>query len=128
MADAGEILLGPFGRELFGAAQLLFFVFVMGSHVLTFGIMMNTLTNHGTCTIVFNIIGLILSLICTIPRTLKNVSWMSLASFISVFAAMMITMVAISIERPGKEHYAVVHNSFFNAFLAVTNIVFAYGE
>ncbi|KAL9103065.1 MAG: hypothetical protein Q9163_001863 [Psora crenata] len=57
MADAGEVMLGPVGREVFGIAQMLFLVFVMGSHVLTFSIMMNTITNHGTCSIVFGFIG-----------------------------------------------------------------------
>jgi amino acid permease len=53
VADAGEVMAGPIGREVFGGAQMLFLVFVMGSHVLTFSIMMNTLTNHGTCTVFF---------------------------------------------------------------------------
>ena len=61
MADAGEVLAGPIGRELFGFAQIIFLVFVMGSHILTFSIMLNTVSNPGTCTIVFGVIGLILS-------------------------------------------------------------------
>lgn len=55
VADAGEVMAGPIGREVFGGAQMLFLVFVMGSHVLTFSIMMNTLTNHGTCTVFFSL-------------------------------------------------------------------------
>lgn len=39
----------------------------------------------------------------------------------------MITMVAIGIEHPGKSVKATIHNSFYKAFLAVTDIVFAYG-
>ena len=46
MADAGEVLLGVFGRELFGAAQILLLVFTMGSHILTFTIMLNTVTSR----------------------------------------------------------------------------------
>ena len=56
MADAGEVIAGPIGREIFGIAQMIFLIFLMGCHVLTFSIMMNTLTEHGTCTIVFTII------------------------------------------------------------------------
>lgn len=40
---------------------------------------------------------------------------------------MMITMVAIGIEHPGKEVDTTVDTSFYKGFLAVTNIVFAYG-
>lgn len=79
MADAGEVLMGPIGREVLGAAQLLFLIFISGSHVLTFGIMLNTLSDHGTCTIVFNVIGLIVCFLFTLPRTLLKVSWLSLA-------------------------------------------------
>lgn len=77
MADAGEILMGRFGRELLGSAQLLFLVFIMGSHILTFTVMMNTVTDHGTCSIVFGIVGLIVSLIGALPRTLRKVSYMA---------------------------------------------------
>ncbi len=35
MADAGEIIAGPIGREVLGAAQVIFMIFVCGSHVLT---------------------------------------------------------------------------------------------
>ncbi|PGG97755.1 hypothetical protein AJ80_09644 [Polytolypa hystricis UAMH7299] len=126
MADAGEILMGPFGRELLGGAQLLFLIFIMASHILTFSVMMNTITDHGTCTIVFGIVGLVVSLILTIPRTLSKMSWISVVSFISIFSAVMITMVGTGVESAGEKVYATVQTSFFQAFLAVANITFAY--
>ena len=127
MADAGEVMLGPFGRELFGAAQMMFLVFVMGSHILTFSIMFNTVTDHGTCTIVFVFEAMLHSLICTLPRTLLNVSYMAIASFISIIAAVLITMIGVSIERPGDGKVDVtVQSNLYKGFLATTNIVFAY--
>jgi hypothetical protein len=39
MADAGEVLLGPIGREVFGLGQVALLIFVMASHILTFSIM-----------------------------------------------------------------------------------------
>lgn len=36
MADAGEVMLGAVGREIFGVAQLLFLIFIMASHILAF--------------------------------------------------------------------------------------------
>ncbi|PYH94911.1 amino acid transporter, partial [Aspergillus ellipticus CBS 707.79] len=127
MADAGEVLMGRVGREILGTAQLLLLVFVMGSHLLTFTVMMNTLADHGTCSIVFGVTGMALSFILTLPRTLKKVSWFSVTSFITIFAAVMITIIAIAIQRPGDGHVdATVSSSFYKAFLSVTNIVFAY--
>ncbi|KAL8698203.1 MAG: hypothetical protein Q9201_006701 [Fulgogasparrea decipioides] len=127
MADAGEIMLGSIGREVFGIAQMLFIVFVMGSHILTFSIMMNTITGHATCSIVFGIVGLVVSLICTLPRTLKKVSHMAVSSFISIIAAVLITMIGVGVTKPGHNVVqATVHTPFSKAFLATTNIVFAY--
>lgn len=84
MADAGEVMfgqfgLGRFGREFLGTAQLLFLVFIMGSHILTFTVMMNTLTDYGTCSIIFGIVGLVVSFVFALPRTLRKVSWFSFA-------------------------------------------------
>ncbi|KAL9127413.1 MAG: hypothetical protein Q9217_003709 [Psora testacea] len=127
MADAGEVMLGPIGREVFGTAQMLFLVFVMGSHVLTFSIMMNEVSNHGTCSIVFGLVGMAVSLVCCLPRTLHNVSYMSIVSFISIIAAVVITMAGVGIQKPGDGKVDVtVQSNLYKGFLAVTNIIFAY--
>lgn len=127
MADAGEVMLGAIGREFFGAAQIIFLVFVMGSHILTFSIMLNTLTDHVTCTIAFGVVGMLVCLICTLPRTLLNVSYMAIASFISIIGAVMITMIGVGVQRPGDGRVdATVQTSLAKGFLAVTNIIFAY--
>lgn len=78
MADAGEVLMGGFGRELFGTGQLLFLIFLMASHILTFTVALNAITGHATCSIVFGVVGLILSLLLSLPRTLEKMSWLSL--------------------------------------------------
>lgn len=127
MADAGEVMAGAIGREIFGAAQILLLVFNMGSHILTFTIMMNTVSDHRTCTIVFGIIGLIISLIFTLPRKLGDVSYMAIASFISITAAVTITMVGVGVTNPAKGMFFVTrHPSLQTAFLSVTNVIFAY--
>jgi hypothetical protein len=78
MADAGEVLGGAFGREFMGVCQILFLIFIMSSHLLTFTVAMNTITNHGTCSLVFGIVGTIISFLCCLPRTLEKMSWLSL--------------------------------------------------
>ncbi|KAL4969342.1 neutral amino acid permease [Aspergillus stella-maris] len=127
MADAGEVIAGPFGREFMGVAQMLFFVFVMASHLLTFTVAMNTLTDHGTCSIVFGVVGMVVSFILCLPRTLEKMSWLSLISFISIFSAVMICMIGVGIEKPGIHNVvAVVDTDLYHGFTAVTNIVFAF--
>ncbi|CAF9914605.1 hypothetical protein IMSHALPRED_001958 [Imshaugia aleurites] len=127
MADAGEVMAGRIGREIFGGAQILFLVFVMGSHILTFSIMMNTITSHGTCTIVFGVVGMIVCLVCTMPRRLDEVSYLAIASFISILSAVTVTMVGVGVERPSNEKVDLtVQSNLYKGFEAVTNVIFAY--
>ena len=127
IADVGEIFLGPIGRELGGLLQTIYLIFIMGSHLLTWTIALNTITNHATCTIVFSVIGLLLQAVLTIPRTLKSVSYLSIFAFISIFAAVMVTMVSVGVTRPDPTVYATVTTSFASAFSSVMNIIFAFG-
>ena len=127
MADAGEVMWGPWGREFLGGAQFVFLIFNMASHVLTFGIMMNTITGHATCSVVFHVVGSAVCLAFTLPRKLESVSWMAIVSFASILVAIMITMVRVGIERPGdRVVQAFVATNLHSAFLAITNMIFAY--
>ncbi|PLB48467.1 hypothetical protein P170DRAFT_477083 [Aspergillus steynii IBT 23096] len=127
MGDAGEILFGQIGREVFGIGQLLLLIFLMASHILTFSILMNTLTEHGTCTITFSVIGLIICFIGALPQTMEKVYWMSIVSFLSILSATIAAMVAIGVESNASVPVNVVtKTSFESGFLAVTNIIFAY--
>ncbi len=127
MADAGEVMAGRIGREVLGGAQILFLVFAMSSHILSFSIMMNTVTEHGSCTIVFGLLGMVVSLVFTLPRTLRKVSYMAIVSFVSIVAAVIITMVGVGAERPGSGKVDVaVRSNLYRGFGAVTNIIFAY--
>lgn len=77
MGDAGELLMGRFGRELLGIGQLLLLIFLMASNILMFNILMNVLTDHGTCTLVFGVVGLIICFLGALPRTMDKVYIMS---------------------------------------------------
>lgn len=127
MGDAGELLLGPIGREVFYVGQLLFIIFLMASHILTFSVLLNTITNHGTCTIVFGVVGLIVSFLGALPRTAEKVFWMSTISALSILIATIVTMVSIGVQAPDDVQNDITTSpSFADAFLAVTNIVFAF--
>jgi hypothetical protein len=83
MADAGMILGGPVLREIFGYGQLFVLMFIMAAHITSFAVLMNVLTSHGACTIIFGVVGLVISILCTMPRTLKNISFLSIACKLS---------------------------------------------
>lgn len=127
LADAGEVLFGPIGREVFGIGQLLFSIFIMGSHILTFSVMMNTITEHGTCTMVFTFVGFFICMVCSLPRTMKNMTYISCLSFVSILTAVIITMIGVGVQDTGYTTLqATVDTNLYKAFTAVTNIVFAY--
>ncbi|KAK4948101.1 hypothetical protein LTR10_013155 [Elasticomyces elasticus] len=134
MADAGYVLFKPWGprwasvaREFFGAAQTIFLIFSMASHILTWTICLNTLTDGAPCTIVWGIVGLVVFWICDIPRTLLKVSWLSCVSFLSITTAVIVCMAGIGARDPSHGHFKAAQTApFTTAFLSVTNIVFAY--
>jgi len=129
-ADAGELMFGRFGKEFAEVCQMLVFLFIMGAHILTFSVMMNVLTGHATCSLVFGAAGAIISFVLTIPRTMKNMSYISIFSCISVATAVIITMVGVGISKPGVgQTFAVVPSnmtSFAKAAVAVADIVIAF--
>ncbi|CAI7630297.1 unnamed protein product [Penicillium glandicola] len=126
MSDAAEILFGPWGREIVGVAQIICFIFLMGAHVLTFSIMMNNLTNHGACTIIFCVVGAVLCFFLTLSRRMEEVSYLGIISSLSIFTAVMITMIAIGIEAPDPRVYAFTNPTLMDGFSATLNIVLAY--
>lgn len=127
--DAGEVMgrsigMGKVFQELFGWAQTLFQIFVMGSHLLTWTICLNTLTDSAACTIVWGVVGLAVFWVLNTPRTLRAAGYYSFASFASIFSAIMVTMVDVGLEKPIGSTSIEVSRSlgFTSAFLAVTNI------
>lgn len=128
MADAGDLLMGQYGRQILGISQLIFYIFIMGSHVLTFSIMMNVLTDHGSCTLLYSALGLLVSFILTLPRRLEKLSHLSTISSISIVVAVLVTMVSVVTARGGPSQIPLFspHPPLHDICLAIANIVFAY--
>lgn len=145
MGDAGEVLFGALGREIFGAAQVIFLIFIMASHILTFVVAMNAITKHVTCSIVWGVVGMVISFILSLPRTLEKMSWLSIvckiesivsevastiltarAAFVSILSAVITTMVAVGVMDAGHGVVAIYHTNLLHGFSAVCNIVFAF--
>ncbi|KAJ4287127.1 hypothetical protein N0V88_007749 [Collariella sp. IMI 366227] len=131
--DAGEVMgrsigMGKIFQEVFGWAQTIFQIFVMGSHILTWIICMNTLTDGSTCSIVWGVVGLAIFWVLNTPRTLKAAGYYSFVSFASIFTAVMITMIDVGIEKPiGTTSLEVSRTiGFTSAFLSLTNIAVAF--
>lgn len=131
--DAAEVMGRPLGmgrlfQEIFGAAQTIFQIFVMGSHILTWTICVNTLSDGSTCTIAWAFVGLAVFWVFNVPRTLQGASYLSIVSFLSIFTAVLVTMCDVGINRPiGSMTIDIAREiPFTSAFLAVTNIAVAF--
>lgn len=77
-ADVGEQLGGKWLGRVFGAAAIMSFVFVCAAHLLAFTVMMNVLTEHATCSVLFGLVGTVASVVLSLPKTSKDISWISI--------------------------------------------------
>lgn len=67
------------------------------------------------------------TLICSFPRTLDNLSWISIPSVLSIMIAGIVGMVGAGIHPVvGREISVTVPATFYSAFISITNPVFAY--
>ena len=55
-------------------------IILIGFHVLTGAKVLNTLSDHSLCTVVFSVIATLMGIVMSLPRTLKHVSFMSMFS------------------------------------------------
>jgi hypothetical protein len=134
-ADAGRLLLGRFGYEVFGAALVLELVMVVGSHALTGSIALSNINGGHTCSIVFSAVSAIVLLILAIPPSFTEVAILGYIDFASIVAAVGITVIATGIQAgnssgglSGVEWSAWPKEgvTFSEAFVAVSNIIFAF--
>ena len=63
----------------------------------SWGITLNVLTDRKACTITYLVSGTILSLLATMPRQLSKISWLAYVSFVSIFVAVIVTIVGVGI-------------------------------
>ncbi|EOA85753.1 hypothetical protein ACJQWK_03472 [Exserohilum turcicum] len=127
-ADCGQLISGPLGYKVLAVGQVLVLVFIVGAHILTFAVAMNAMTDHATCTIVFNIVGLVVSFALGLPRTFKNISYFSIFSCASIIVGVTVTMIAIAIQKPDMNNMVVVRPDvpLVKGLAPVMNIVLAY--
>jgi hypothetical protein len=134
-ADAGRLLFGRFGYEIFGAAMVLELVMVVGSHALTGSIALIDINGGKVCSIVFSAVSAIILLILAIPPSFTEVAILGYVDFVSIMAAIGITVIATGIKAGELDGGASAVDwsvwpregvTFAQAFVAVSNIIFAF--
>ncbi len=130
-ADAGRLIMGKFGYELISFMFVLQLVFLVGSHTLTGTIAFLNITNNGACSLVFGVVSAIILLLLAIPPSFAEVAILGYIDFVSIIAAILITMIATGVARTPENPanwsaWPKEGTGFTDAFIAVGNIVFAY--
>ncbi|KAL1869999.1 hypothetical protein VTK73DRAFT_2842 [Phialemonium thermophilum] len=134
-ADAGKLMMGRFGYELIGVMFVLQLVLLVGSHCLTGTIAFVTITNSGTCTLVFGVVSAIILFLLALPPSFAEVAILGYIDFASIVLAIGITIIATGVDAtnsPGGlgavnwSAWPKPGTTFVDAIIAVSNIVFAY--
>ncbi|KAJ3876405.1 transmembrane amino acid transporter protein-domain-containing protein [Lentinula edodes] len=100
VCDVGKIILG--GSQIayhFTAVMfLLNNVFIMGLHCLVGAKLLNTLSNGALCTISFSAISAVICFTCSLPRTLKQMSWLGVFSAATMGIAVLLAIIFSGVQ------------------------------
>lgn len=100
ICDFGYYISGKsrLAYELTGFMLLANNIIIVGFHILTAAKIINTLSDHSMCTIIFNVLATILGIFMSIPRTLHHVSFMSMFSAACMGLAVFLFVIFAGIE------------------------------
>ncbi|KAH7564446.1 N amino acid transport system protein [Bipolaris maydis] len=135
-SDAVALIWGRFGKELTGVMFALFLILLVGSHALTGTIaFIKIIGDYATCALVWSVVSLIILLVLALPPTFHDFAFLGYIDFVSIIAAILITIIATGVQAhnaPGGlaavdwSAWPQPGTTFYQAFLATTNIIFAY--
>ncbi|ODQ52612.1 hypothetical protein SAICODRAFT_30712 [Saitoella complicata NRRL Y-17804] len=135
-ADAVRLIWGRFGYELTGFMFVCQLVLLLGSHALTGTIaFVRIVEREGVCALVWGVVSAVVLFLLAIPPTFTEFAILGYIDFASIICAIGITIIATGIEATSQvgglpavdwSVWPPDDISFSSAFLAVTNIIFAY--
>lgn len=118
------------GYEIVGAMFCMQLIFLTGSHCLTGTIALLNITDNAACSLVFGGISAIILLVLAIPPSFAEVAILGYIDFASIVTAVGITLITTGIYSSNMPiNWSVwpkEGTGFADAFIAITNIVFAY--
>ncbi|KAE8135091.1 transmembrane amino acid transporter protein-domain-containing protein [Aspergillus pseudotamarii] len=102
IGDAAELLFGKGARELVGAIYYVYLALVAGAGMLATSVALNTLSDHGACSMIFVAVTSASALLLgTGFRSLEKVSWLSWIGVAGIIIAIWITAIAcLTQNRP----------------------------
>ncbi|PWN45197.1 hypothetical protein IE81DRAFT_320368 [Ceraceosorus guamensis] len=130
-----RLMFGKWGKEIFAVALVIQLFLVNASHVLTGTELLNALSDHATCSVVFGVVSAVLLFAMAIPPSFHDFAILGYIDFVSILVAIFLTMLGSGLEagkQPGGymatewRLWPKEGTSFAEAVLALTNIIFAY--
>ncbi|KAF4456145.1 hypothetical protein F53441_1629 [Fusarium austroafricanum] len=134
--DAGGMMFGIVGKEFFGFAMWLYWVFVSGAGMLSLSIGLNAVSTHGACTAIFVAIAAVLGFAGSSIRTLGTMSWLAWVGVISIMISVIMVTIATGVQdkpeaAPAGEwvsDYKLFNSpSFVQAASSICSLISAYG-
>jgi hypothetical protein len=135
-ADAVKLIWGRFGYELTGAMFALFLILLVGSHTLTGTIAFIRIVDDPTiCALVWAAISAVILFALAVPPSFSEFAILGYIDFVSIIIAIGITIIATGVVAGDSAEglasvpwsaWPPVGMTLKSAFLATTNIVFAY--
>lgn len=138
IGDATELLFGKTGREFIGIIYYIYVALVAGATMLTVSVALNTLSDHGTCTMVFLGVTCVTTLLFgTAFRSLEKVSWISWVGVAGIiFSIWIVAIACLTQDRPAEAPSngpidrgirVLPKTTFPQAMAAIANQLFAVG-
>lgn len=130
--EAVGLIWGKFGQELSGTMLVGLLLMLVGSHVLTGTIaFVNIVDKPEICALIWGIISAFLLFVLALPPTFTEFAILGYIDFASIICAIGITIIATGVETTGGQQvdwqlWPAEGTTFAQAFLALTNIIFAY--
>ncbi|KAL4994642.1 transmembrane amino acid transporter protein-domain-containing protein [Aspergillus recurvatus] len=133
--DAGKLLFGRFGYELVNFMLICQLLFLTGSHTLTGAIAWIDITQSNVCSVVFAVVSAIILFLLAVPPSFTEMAILGYIDFASIILAIGITIIATGVESTNAPGGLSAVNwsawpkegiTFTDAFIAMTNIIFAY--
>ncbi|KHN99042.1 Amino acid transporter, transmembrane [Metarhizium album ARSEF 1941] len=136
--DAGGLIFGPVGREIFGISFTLLMTFAAAAAMIGISVALNALSTHGACTAVFVVVAAVFGFTFASIQTLGKISALAWIGVTSIVVAVFTVTIAVGVrgaphapskdlQGPWKSNYELFkHPSFSDALGAITTLVFAY--
>ncbi|EXU94623.1 transmembrane amino acid transporter [Metarhizium robertsii] len=121
MDDAGGLIFGRIGREVFGVAFTLFLTFAAAAAMIGISVAFNALSTHGACTAVFVAVAAVFGF------TFASIQTLVFTVTIAVGVQGKPTTASQDFEGPWRSNYELFKNpTFSDALGAITTLIFAY--